>query len=180
MRQLSRLSKVSLVLALAAVAQGAMWLHARRPAPKPLATGERLARLDLLQENVPVRLDLGATPACTYVVFLIPSCPTCQRTAPRWAREFGRPGAPPAVGVSFAAWDSTQAFVRAHDIRIPVFASGSLRAVQASLDSRVLSVPTIALVGRDGRVGALGTGETYSLDAMADSAGCPRPGAGTS
>lgn len=154
-RRISRSTAVVLVLLAAAALQGWMLLEKRAAASRRAGVGDVLPAVQVEQQRVPVRLGFRDLPACTFVVFLSPDCPSCQRLAPRWSRELGAGFARPVVAVSYSSWDDAQRFAAEHRFTFPVFATGERRIGEVARRLGVPSVPRVAVLGEGGRIAAL-------------------------
>jgi hypothetical protein len=172
LRHLPGSTKVIVALFGIAAVQGGIWAWANRPGPQPVAVGERFTTVDVQQRAIPMTLDFRAIPRCTHVVFLRPNCPLCQELAPRWAQEYAAAGHPAVLAVSFSGWDEAEAYASKASLGLPLYATGADDAIRAAVHTRVMSVPTIAVMGEGGRIAALAQGRDYTVQSLAERAGC--------
>lgn len=172
MRRTSLWSKLMVVLLIAGGAQGALLYHYRSSRPSPVVVGDRLPGLHAYAAASATTIDFKKLERCTHVLFIIPTCDMCERLAPRWAEEFASAHAPSTLVVSFSSWEAADRFVTRHGIPAPMYASGADEAVAASLKLGVMTVPTLAVLGKRGRIAALAEGPDYTLAEIAAEAGC--------
>ncbi len=112
-------------------------------------------------------------PECSVVLFLSPSCATCEALAPRWATDFAPERRRNVIGISFSEWASADSFVRRHALSFSTYAVGTASsAVAARLG--ILAVPTTLILGRAGVVKHV-LGPSSSVDSAEALAACPEP-----
>lgn len=160
-----------LLLLTAAAAQGWRLLDRRAAAAWRADVGDALPTLRLEQRGVPVSVALRDLPACSFVVVLSPSCPSCQRLAPRWARELGAGTGKTVMGISYSGADDATRFAAQHGLSFPIFASGGPRMGEVAQSLGVPSVPRIIVMGEGGRIAAMGDSR-YELERLKQAAGC--------
>lgn len=153
--RVSRSTAIVLALVMMAVLQGGIILKKRAAASWRAGVGDTLPAAKLEQRRIPVRLGFRDLPACTFVVFLAPSCPACQRLAPHWSRDLGPGLSRPVVAVSYSSWNDAERFAAEHRFSFPVFATGERHMGEVARHLGVPSVPRVAVLGEGGRIAAL-------------------------
>jgi len=162
------------LVAVAALQVGMLYARAPHP-PERVKPGDRFGAIATVTSGVPVMLDLAKLPACTFVIFTEPTCPTCEREAPTWAKTFGDSTGWKAVAISFGDWTSSHAFASSHALTVPLFAVERPDRMAVSRAVRVPAVPTLVVLGERGTVRAV-AGPSISIDSLARIASCPRGG----
>ncbi|HXT17230.1 MAG TPA: hypothetical protein VN706_16450 [Gemmatimonadaceae bacterium] len=166
------LRAATVLLAALALTQLGM-LYRRNPKPPSVVTpGAHYGRIAVVDKGIPVSLDFARVPACTFVVFMMPTCPTCEHEASRWATAFGDSGSWNGIVVSFADWASSREFADSHKLSAPLFAveNDRMDVVHAL---HVPSVPTLVVMGTGGVVKSVAA-PGASLDSLAHATSCPR------
>lgn len=170
-RRISPSAVIVLILVAAAAAQGWTLLDRRAAAAWRAGVGDEIPALQLEQQGVPLDFAASDLPPCSILLVLSPSCPSCQRLAPRWTREFGPNAAIPVVAVSYSSGADAARFAAGHGFRFPVFATGSEDVGKVAGRLGIPSVPRVVILGEGGRIAAM-EDSRYDLARMRKAAGC--------
>ncbi|HWC97598.1 MAG TPA: TlpA disulfide reductase family protein [Candidatus Sulfopaludibacter sp.] len=106
----------------------------------------------ILTEGAPAP-DIPGVPAgkAALVVFFKITCPVCQLTLP-YLNRLHQAGTLAVYGVSQNEPDDTREFIDEFQIEFPVVYDSEEAGYPASNEYRISSVPTMFLIGADGRI----------------------------
>lgn len=142
--------------------------------PGWVGLGDVLEPIEVRQHDIELYLDFRHIPRCSFVIFIEPTCPACDVIAPRWAIDFADVSSTHAMMISFSGWEDAHVFADRHELRMPLFVTGDQTAASMARRVGVLAVPTVLLLGDEGRIVAM-EATNYNFVRMLREGACEPP-----